>query len=188
MIYTPRHKFISYRENQWYEFCIKYTFGWIRKEINDITNKYEEIEIKPLFYFSCYFFIIEIKLRHQHFSYYYRNFTYEEEINNNRYIILSDILYNKKAKIKPIKISHFIPISYGIRIIKTDTGQKVFVLYFGKKKDYQGQCETYFKIGQIDKSYKINLKTLCSTLIESPTAKSDKKLSYKDYYPKEKIY
>lgn len=93
--FIPRYKFITYRQNHWYEFCIKYNLGYIKnKQHEDITANYEEIEYKPSLYFSCYLFEMDIKLPFKHYS--FRNIKLtEEEINNHRCIVLSDIL-NKK--------------------------------------------------------------------------------------------
>lgn len=163
--FTSRYKFISYRQNHWYEFCIKYNLGFI----------YKEIEYKTSLYFSCYFFEIKIDLPYKHFSFKNIELTKEEEINNNRYIILSEIL-NKKINLYSPKRIHFLPISYGIQIVKTTTGQKCFVFYFGKDKEYQNQKEIYFKIGK--KSDDILIKFFVDKRLHEPKSNSEKNNTY----------
>ena len=73
--FTQRYKFISFRQNHWYEFCIKYNLGFIRnKQNDDITTDYKIIEHKPNLYLSCYFFEIKIDLPYKHFSYKKKNY------------------------------------------------------------------------------------------------------------------
>ena len=102
--FTPRYNFPEYQKKyKWYEFSIVY---YTRTILDSI----------PKIFIDCYLFDLCLYLPYKHTT--HKKLTIEEKTNNKRYIILSDILLNKKIKIKPQKITNGLILKYGVEIVK----------------------------------------------------------------------